>query len=281
MRREIIRTAETLMILLILAVGFYPAVSNAWNQMVASRMITHYQNQIQSDGGNGASRVLKGRYGDSVLVDEEGLMGYLEIPSISVLLPIYEGTSDAVLEKGVGHFEDSSLPIGGESTHTVLTGHRGLPSAKLFTDLDKMGEGDTFMIHTSGKNLTYKVTDIRTVLPYETESLAVVEGEDLATLVTCTPYGVNTHRLLVTGKRQTEEGDAEYEDWNPGSFLIAQDSERNRRKGLVKPFLILMAAVLIVIGGGIRIIWIWTVDWPREKRRLRRLARRETGRQLC
>lgn len=129
------------------------------------------------------------------------VMGYVEIPKIDVKLPIYQGTSEEVLSRGIGYLEKSSLPIGGESTHTVLTGHRGLPSAKLFTDLDKMKESDVFYIHALDKILAYQVDQIKVVLPSEIEDLLIMNNQDYATLLTCTPYGVNTHRLLVRGHR--------------------------------------------------------------------------------
>ena len=133
-------------------------------------------------------------------------MGYIEIPSIDVHLPIYHGTDDAVLQIAVGHLEWTSLPVGGESTHCVLSGHRGLPSARLFTDLDQLKEGDYFMLNILDETLTYEVDQIRIVEPQETDDLLIVEGEDLVTLVTCTPYGINTHRMLVRGRRiATEE----------------------------------------------------------------------------
>ncbi|WP_420685891.1 class C sortase [Bacillus cereus] len=130
-----------------------------------------------------------------------GVMGYVEIPQIKVKLPIYQGTSEEVLSRGVGHLDKSSLPVGGKGTHTVLTGHRGLPSAVLFTDLDKMKESDVFYIHSLDKVLAYQVDQIKVVLPSETEDLLIVNNQDYATLLTCTPYGVNTHRLLVRGHR--------------------------------------------------------------------------------
>lgn len=130
-----------------------------------------------------------------------GVMGYIDIPKISVYLPIYHGTDSGTLEAGIGHLEGSSFPIGGENTHAVLTGHTGLTHAKLFTDLIDLEMGDHFFLHILGETLAYEVSDIRVVLPEEQESLHIVEGEDLVTLVTCTPYGINDHRLLVTGKR--------------------------------------------------------------------------------
>ena len=128
-------------------------------------------------------------------------MGYLEIPKINVRLAIYHGIGPNALENGCGHIEGTSLPIGGESTHSVISAHRGLPSAKLFTDLDQMEVGDIFYINVLDETLAYKVDQILIVLPEETESLAIEEGKDLVTLVTCTPYGVNSHRLLVRGER--------------------------------------------------------------------------------
>ena len=128
-------------------------------------------------------------------------MGYIEIPAIHVSLPIYHGTDEATLQIASGHIAGSSLPVGGENTHAAVSGHTGLPSARLFTDLDKLSEGDTFTITVLNQSLTYEVDQIRTVLPEDTSELAFVEGADYCTLQTCTPYGINTHRLLVRGKR--------------------------------------------------------------------------------
>lgn len=129
------------------------------------------------------------------------LMGYVQIPKIDISLPIYHGTSSAVLQSGIGHLEWSSLPIGGESTHSIISGHTGLPSAQLFTNIDRLVIGDTFSVYILGETLTYEVDQILTVLPYELNDLKIVKGEDYCTLLTCTPYGVNTHRLLVRGRR--------------------------------------------------------------------------------
>ncbi|MDD0820656.1 class C sortase [Bacillus cereus] len=138
-------------------------------------------------------------YADALNIGD--VMGYVEIPKIKVKLPIYQGTSEEVLSRGVGHLDKSSLPVGGKGTHTVLTGHRGLPSALLFTDLDKMKEFDIFYIHSLDKVLAYQIDQIKVVLPSETEDLLIVNDQEYATLLTCTPYGVNTHRLLVRGHR--------------------------------------------------------------------------------
>ena len=140
-------------------------------------------------------------YDEILHVADNGMMGYIDIDKIKVHLPIYHGTSEAVLQKGIGHLEWSSFPVGGESTHTVLTGHTGLPSARLFTDLEKMEIGDTFVLQIVGETMTYEIEELLTVMPYEIDSLAISGGQDLCTLVTCTPYGVNSHRLLVRAHR--------------------------------------------------------------------------------
>lgn len=144
---------------------------------------------------------LEDEYYSVLDVAGNGIIGYVDIPKIDVELPIYHGTSEQVLNMAVGHLEGSSLPIGGESRHAVLSAHRGLPSAKLFTDLDKMEVGDTFTITVLNQVLTYEVDQILIVEPAQLESLNVVDGEDYCTLLTCTPYGINTHRLLVRGHR--------------------------------------------------------------------------------
>lgn len=141
------------------------------------------------------------RYESLLNMDGSGMMGYIRIPKIKVEIPIYHGTSESVLQAGVGHFWGTSLPVGGESTHTVLTGHRGLPTKTLFTNMDKLVKGDVFYIKVLDDTLAYKVDQILTVLPEETEALSIVPGKDYATLVTCTPYAINTHRLLVRGHR--------------------------------------------------------------------------------
>lgn len=141
------------------------------------------------------------RYQSLLSTNEAGMMGYIRIPQIDVELPIYHGTEEKVLQSGVGHFEGTSLPVGGESTHTVLTGHRGLPSKLLFTDLDELEEGDIFYIKILGETLAYQIDQILTVKPENTKALTIAPGKDYATLVTCTPYAVNTHRLLVRGTR--------------------------------------------------------------------------------
>lgn len=202
----------------------YPTFSDWWNSLHQSRAIAAYVDQVntlddaqyetmleQADAYNQTLIGKEDRYNlsDSELetynslldVTGTGIMGYVVIPKINVRLPIYHGTDPAVLEIAIGHIAGSSLPVGGESTHCVLSGHRGLPSAKLFTDIDQLKEGDQFMLEVLGDTLTYEVDQIKVVLPDELDDIEIEEGKDLCTLVTCTPYGVNTHRLLVRGHR--------------------------------------------------------------------------------
>ena len=149
----------------------------------------------------GEQYVISSGYNDVLNYNEDGIMAYVEIPCIDVSLPVYHGTSEEVLQKGAGHLAASSLPVGGEGTHSVISAHRGLPSARLFTDLDEVETGDVFYIHVLDETLAYQVDQIETVEPDELNSLRVVKGRDLVTLLTCTPYAVNTHRLLVRGTR--------------------------------------------------------------------------------
>ena len=202
----------------------YPTISDFWNSFHQSRVIASYAEQVADLDENAYDRLwedariynktLGDRMNRFVMAEEQkkayaallniadnGVMGYIEIPKVRCNLPIYHGTDEAVLQVAIGHVPGSSLPVGGESTHCVLSGHRGLPSAKLFTNLDELETGDVFMLRVLDETLTYEVDQIRTVLPNELGDLAIVEGEDYCTLVTCTPYGINSHRLLVRGHR--------------------------------------------------------------------------------
>lgn len=209
------------------SVLLYPTVSNFVNQRHATTVIANYDDEIEHISHNVKKDLLeKARiYNQSLIgvqhvndpfggmsnesevyksllnVNGDGMMGYIRIPSIKVELPIYHGTSEPVLQVGVGHLENTSLPVGGSSTHAVLTGHRGLPSAKLFTELDMVKVGDVFYIKIFGETLAYEVDQILTVLPTEMQALNIEKGKDYVTLVTCTPYAVNTHRMLVRGHR--------------------------------------------------------------------------------
>lgn len=169
-------------------------------------------------------------YNQTLNMEGSGVMGSIEIPKIHVFLPIYHGTSSDVLEVGVGHLQGSSLPVGGDTTHSILTGHRGLPSAELFTNLDQLEEGDIFYIHILRKTLAYKIYNIETILPEEVENLVIEEGKDLITLVTCTPYGINSHRLLLHAERtvyeepEKEINTAEARSQNLWEWLLEQKS---------------------------------------------------------
>lgn len=227
--------ASTMILILILVVGLslmlYPSLSNWWNEAHQSRAIAAYSQEVSKLDENRYdelwqqaweyNRSLVGRENAYLLDDSQkaeyerlldvsgmGIMGYIEIPSLKVSLPIYHGTEESVLQVAVGHLEWTSLPVGGESTHCVLSGHRGLPSAKLFTDLDRLVVGDRFRLGVLDQVLTYEVDQILIVEPQDTEALLIEEGKDLCTLVTCTPYGINTHRLLVRGHRVETEKDA-------------------------------------------------------------------------
>ena len=155
-------------------------------------------------------------------INKDGVMGIIDIPKLKLSLPIYHGTSEEVLQKGAGHLEGTSIPIGGVSTHACISAHRGLPNKKMFTNLDEMKEDDIFLLSIMGEKLAYKVIDVQVVLPSDIRSLRIQKGKDLVTLITCTPYGVNTHRLYVTGERTTYKEDMEnsktetipwYKDW--------------------------------------------------------------------
>ena len=218
----------TLLLFLVLFVGLslllYPTVSDYWNSFTQSRAIASYAEEVANmdeekyteiwDAATNYNASLLDRYNAYLLSDEQkteyeallnlagnGVMGYVEIPAIGCSLPIYHGTAESVLQIAVGHLEWTSLPVGGSSTHCVISGHRGLPSAKLFTDLDELAEGDIFMLRVLNEILTYEVDKISIVEPNETENLLIETDKDYCTLVTCTPYGINTHRLLVRGHR--------------------------------------------------------------------------------
>ncbi|MCD8341883.1 MAG: class C sortase [Clostridiales bacterium] len=221
---------STVLLIIVFFVGLsvllYPSVSNWWNQRVASRAVANYDETVASMteedytawfeaaeayNANLASIGSATTITNPDLVDEDywdtlditgtGIMGYITIEKIDVQLPIYHGTSEGVLQVAAGHLEGTSLPVGGESTHCVISAHRGLPSALLFTDLDQLEVGDTFTITVLNQVLTYEVDQITIVLPDELENLYIEEGKDYCTLMTCTPYGINTHRLLVRGVR--------------------------------------------------------------------------------
>lgn len=218
----------TLLLALVFLAGLslllYPTVSDYWNSFHASRAVAAYAQEVADLNGAEYDALLaaardynarvaqrsntfalteaeQAEYQSLLNMDGTGIMGYIEIPTIKLSLPIYHGTEESVLQVAVGHLDWSALPVGGEGTHCVLSGHRGLPSAKLFTNLDQLREGDTFTLRVLDEVLCYEVDQIRVVEPQDTDALLPEPGQDLCTLVTCTPYGVNTHRLLVRGHR--------------------------------------------------------------------------------
>jgi sortase A len=190
--------------------------------------------------------VMQDNYYDVLAISET--MGYITIPKIDVKLPIYHGTSQDVLEKGVGHLEGSSMPVGGEGTHCVLTGHTGMQNAKLFTDLTELEEGDTFYLHILGRVLAYQVDRITVVEPNELDDLKRVDGEDYCTLVTCTPYGVNSHRLLVRGKRikYTEKEQAQ-EDAASKHTLTTQEKMTIIAAAVTTAIMLVLIGITLVV----------------------------------
>ena len=206
-----------------ICVLLYPAFSNYWNSKTQSRAIVNYESVLEHLKPEDYTAVFQAArdynealyqtnfplidykdvpgYYEALKIEGTNIIGYVKIDKIGVELPVYHGTSDQVLNKGVGHLEGTSLPVGGESTHSVMSAHRGLPSAKLFTDLDRLDQGDTFQIIILDQVLTYMVDQVKVITPKEIGDLQIVEGQDYCTLLTCTPYGINTHRLLVRGIR--------------------------------------------------------------------------------
>ena len=226
---------STILLILILLIGLslmlYPSFADWWNSFHSSRAIASYEEQVANiddaqyeelwDAARDYNQSLLHRPNDFLLSDEQqeiykslldfggnGIMGYIEIPMIDVMLPIYHGTKESVLQIAVGHLDWTSLPVGGAGSHCVLSGHRGLPSARLFTDLDKLKVGDVFMLHVLNEILTYEIDQILIVEPQDTDPLLIEPGKDLCTMITCTPYGINSHRMLVRGHRIESQEEA-------------------------------------------------------------------------
>lgn len=232
MREKLVTWILTGIMLVGLGLLVYPSFADYWNSFHQSRAVMSYAEAVSNMNEKEYERILeeareyntelaenginwvmtvdqKEKYRNTLDIGEDGVMGYIRIRKIDVMLPVYHGTDESVLLTSIGHLEESSLPIGGESTHAMLSGHRGLPSARLFTDLDKMSEGDTFTITILNETMTYEVDHVWIVEPEDLSHLSIEEGKDLCTLITCTPYGVNTHRLLIRGHRVDNlDGDA-------------------------------------------------------------------------
>ena len=259
MKKKVITICAAVLFLTALGLTLYPLISNYVNQKYASEIQTAYQEIIlqtddsvlqeakqraiaynlaitpgTADAYSEEALVTAAEYYDNQLdIAGNGIMGYVEIPKIQVNLPIYHGTDAEVLDRGVGHLLGSSLPVGGENTHTILSGHSGMASQKMFTDLEQLVPGDVFYLNVLNETLAYQVTEINTVLPYETALLGIVPGEDLCTLVTCTPYGVNTHRLLVRGSRIPYEEAAALEEESTATEQATSTWETKYLQGLL------------------------------------------------
>ena len=252
-----------------LGIASYPFISNMVAQRHASQVVKDYETNVEEmdeekiDAMKEAAKKYNEQLSNVVSVDDENenneqgesyadllnigeSLGYITIPKIDVNLPIYNGTSQDVLSKGVGHMEQSSYPLGGESTHCVLTGHRGLPSAVLFTDLDKLEIGDEFYLHVLDEILAYKVDQIKVVEPNESGDLEIIDGKDYCTLVTCTPYAINSHRLLVRGERTEYKGEQDKQTKNQ-----MQTGALTKRIVDVWPWLLGAFFVAVLIESGI------------------------------
>lgn len=271
-----------------LSILLYPTISNRWNEYRAKQLISNYTNTVKTDAEadpEGYAQMLEAaraynaaleqekvpdafsirdgiedeEYDALLNASEDGMMGVVEIPAIGEKIPIYHYTSDESLEKGAGHLFGSSLPVGGEGTHTIVSAHRGLPSAKLFTDLPVLQEGDVFYFQVFGDTLAYEVDGVETVEPDQVESLAIREGEDLATLITCTPYAVNSHRLLVHGHRIP--------------FVEEEYAEQQKTAPKKDTTQLWMQLLCVVIGILIAIVLVWLMN----RRSCRRTRRQERG----
>lgn len=252
-----------------LSLLLYPTVSDYWNSLHTSQAVADYAENVRNleaekyeqllQEARSYNRMLPYKQAATALSKEEkeaydallnitgtGIMGYIEIPTVNISLPVYHGTEDAVLQIAVGHLEWSSLPVGGESTHCVLSGHRGLPSAKLFTNLDKLVTGDKFIVRVLDEVLTYEVEQILIVEPTDVSTLMIESGKDLCTLVTCTPYGVNSHRLLVRGHRVENQEDAQ-------AVRVTSDAIQIEplivAPAVALPMLLVLLVILLASGG--------------------------------
>ena len=280
MKRTAIIILAVVVFLMALGITFYPIISNHINAKYASEIQTTYELVLQEADNSelidakekaiaynesitpGAS--VDDAYSQEALINAtrdyesllniagDGIMGYVKIPKIDVQLPIYHGTDNDSLERGIGHLLDSSLPVGGDSTHTILTAHSGMASQKMFSDLPQLEVGDVFCLRILGETIAYQVDQINTVLPHDTTYLGIEHGEDLATLVTCTPFGINTHRLLVRGERIPYE-EAEVIVETTQEEVVESTWEQHYLKGIIIGLAVVLVIVVIAV-----IVWlIW------------------------
>ncbi len=263
--------------LVVLSLLLYPTVSDYWNSFHQSYVLQDYESAVQQLDEEDYEELLAAarkynkhlkkqpfhlelskeettEYESLLNITGDGIMGYIEIPRINCTLPIYHGTDEGVLQIAIGHLAGTSLPVGGKGTHAVLSGHRGLPSARLFTDIDKMAAGDIFILRVLDETLTYQVDQIRIVLPEQTDDLRIDPKQDYCTLVTCTPYGINTHRLLVRGHRIKNP-------YGTGAGLSSSNAVR------IEP--ILIAPIIAVL-----LLLLLTAAWMLKKRRKRQQPRK-------
>ena len=271
----------TILLVLVFLTGvallLYPTFADWWNSFHQSRAVASYMDSVSALDTEQYEEILaeadaynqklaetgilwtldeeqEKEYNNQLNVNDSGIMGYIDIPKINITLPIYHGIDEAVLQVAIGHIAGSSLPVGGENTHCIVSGHRGLPSARLFTDLDKLVDGDTFTMTVLNRTVTYQVDQIRIVEPTDLSDLQIKEGKDYCTLVTCTPYGINTHRMLVRGHRVANaQGDAP---------VIADAMQIETI--YIAPFLAVPILILLVIG-----MFILTGRQQRRNRRVK------------
>lgn len=263
----------TLLFLIGFGIMLYPVLSNALSQISYNETISSYEQSVSDENSSLYQSMIQEavhyneklttssivdvfsdpeitnseEYMDILNLNRDGVMGYISIPKIDIKIPIYHGTSSEVLSKGVGHLEGSSFPVGGESAHAILSAHRGLPSARLFTDLDQLEVGDKFYIYILDQVYTYQVDQVLVIEPSETEALQIQDGKDLVTLVTCTPYGVNTHRLLVRGERVEELAEQ----------VIESESNRDLTINDYVLYIGLFGAIILVLA---TIIIVWKIQ---------------------
>lgn len=274
MKKEIKEKLTIFLFILIIMIGLgiiiYPIISNKINEKHYQEIISNYNKKVEKkenkenekllrnarmynetlsrgrieDVFQNPNKIMSSEYLNILNVDKKGMMGYISIPKIDVRIPIYHGTSNEILQKGVGHLEGSSLPVGGKSTHAILSAHRGLPSSRLFTDLNELEKGDIFYLYILDKVLVYKVNQILVTNPEETEALEIVNDKDYVTLVTCTPYGVNTQRLLVRGERIK---DNEKKEKEIKTEKITSTEEIITYTSLIIALGIIITAIIIII----------------------------------
>ena len=278
-KKIIILCVAVFAFLIALGITLYPMISTWYNERHQAEVHIHYQEKVeqvdntklieakelavaynqtilpgaQDEDSFSKEALLSAseNYGSLLNLAGDGIMGYVEVPTIGVTLPIYHGTNNSTLERGVGHLLGSSLPVGGESTHSVLTAHSGMASQKMFSDLDRVKIGDIFFLDVLGEKLAYQVDQIKTVLPYDTTFLQTEMGNDLCTLVTCTPFGVNTHRLLVRGTRiEYEEAEVIVEEIMETEEPVKSTWEQQYLQGI----LIGIGAV-VILGLGLLVFW--------------------------